>query len=294
MNFKSWIINENMKFRGIYFHGTSSVFLNNILSDGLNPNSKNKVWDKDDDRSLSMSDRTSYGGIYISKQLRIALTSANNAIKKFKGKKLIVICELESRSLYADEDSIKVPDILNSNDYQNFSLYKAYRYPENESEINYLNKVKEKWIEEFIRINNFISMNENLIKRVQEILIKQGFFAKLTRNVSYYTDLYSWGNLFKNSQVPPLPSKSEAEIAYKEFIDKITKLKKISLSSDEEDVGYDRWNGRTLKPIRYSGSNRIICILEEVEKNKFKIHYGNVPDDFLNQYKSMYESLEFI
>ena len=47
--------------------------------------------------------------------------------------------------------------------------------------------------------------------------------------------------------------------------------------------------GRSLAPIRFSGSNRIVCIVEFDEKNPMryfmKIHYGELPQDFIKQFK---------
>jgi len=282
------------KLRGIWYHGTSTKYLSNILSQGLIVNPKEKSWDIDPDVSNVSLDRTSYGGIYVTKNLLTAFSSAYRTAKKTNGKSLIVVLDLQPKSLMADEDQFTgyFKNVISINGLSALWYYKVLKYgttyPEYTKEMN---EAREKWADEVIaRIKySYADIHPKLIERIRKLLIDEGFLATLTRSAAYQ-DRYQWIRLFNRENiVPDLPEKSEAEKILRTFIDKVTRIMKSSV------VKMDSFSktARSLEPIKFSGSNKIVCIVEEQRvvlpehayHTNLIVHYGDIPDDFINQYK---------
>ncbi len=87
------------------YHGTSSVFLQSILKQGVIPNPTKKRWDTDV-ASRSTFSRASLPGSYWSSNYMTASSSAHNTMRKFGGEEIIVIAQIMEQSAYADEDNI--------------------------------------------------------------------------------------------------------------------------------------------------------------------------------------------
>lgn len=302
MNFKAWFdLNERYSgssgTRITYYHGTSSKYLNNILSQGLIPDSKEKSWDQDNDTSFYQPDRSSYGGIYVTTNFMKAYSSAGRTARKNNSNRLIVVLELQSRSLLADEDSVRVPEVLNNNMHYALQLFKIGKYGSETNEYKHFYETsRENWINDFIKINFKNSENKNLLDRVRFVLSNEGFLAILTRIVSFETDLYEWRrNWNQGDNIPSLPSRENAEIVYKTFVEKITRLIKPVIHKDE-DVEFDsqKASARIMTPVRYNGSNKITAILEIYKDYSLKLHYGKLPQDFYNQFKNLSVELNFI
>ena len=96
-----------------------------------------------------------------------------------------------------------------------------------------------------------------------------------------------------------IPSPEEGEAAFRSAVEKITRALRQFARPMDNDV-YNRDTARITTPIGYSGSNRIISILELRDGRKYRgddwrkptqclIWYGEtIPNDFLNQYKERY------
>lgn len=87
-------------------------------------------------------------------------------------------------------------------------------------------------------------------------------------------------------------SPQEADNEYLKQLDVMTRRAFKDVRKDKKAFAY---NVRAMEDLNYRGRNRIISIVEidepEWEKRKegeptlLKVHYGNIPDDFINQYK---------
>ena len=284
------------KLRGIWYHGTSSKYLKNILSQGLIPNPKEKSWDVDKDTSQFTVDRTTYGGVYVTKNLMTAYSAAWRTAQKTKGNRLIVMIDLQSKSLIADEDDIS-GYIKQYPESQALWYFKIIKYgSEFEECIQELETEKERFANNIIdRINDSYEIKNPKIKQVlKQYLKNSGFLAAITRTVSYSDDKYAWHrnwnlNKIKAEDIPSLPSKQEGESVFRAFVNKLTNVLKSLVNKNSFAP-----KGRSLQPIRFVGSNKIICIIELIENREhattFKLHYGTLPQDFINQYKERINS----
>lgn len=283
--------------RGIWYHGTSSKYLKNILSQGLIPNPKEKSWDVDPDASQVTLDRTTYGGIYVTKNLMTAYGAAERTARKTNNKKLIVMIDLQSKSLISDEDDIafylkKYPE------YQALWFFKVMKYgTEFEEYKQELETEKERFANDILnRLDDSYAIKNPKIKQVlKQYLKNSGFLATITRTVSYSADKYAWYrnwnlNKIKAEDIPSLPSKQEGESLFRLFVNKLTSVLKPRI---HKDTGFAP-KGRSLQPIRFAGRNKIVCIVELIESKaydtRFKLHYGTLPQDFINQYKKFMDS----
>jgi len=278
--------------RGIWYHGTSTKYLQSILSQGLLPNPPEKSWDVDPDASQTTYDRTTYGGIYVTKNLLTAYSAAWRTARKTNGNRLIVMLDLQSKSLIADEDDITfhLNPYHETNALWYFKLLKyGSEYPEY---ITDMEKEKEKWANSVVsKLKEYYDItNVNVLRILKQYLLNEGFEAIVTRTASYSTDKYLWHRNWDvrntySEDIPKLPTSKEGELIFRNFVNKLTKLLKFLVNKDLFAP-----KGRSLKPIRFSGSNKIVCIIELIEfrdeKAKIKIHYGSLPDDFRQQYKT--------
>lgn len=97
---------ERVKTKKLYYHGTTTRFLNSILSKGLLPNTGEGKWKDDPNASLSQMNRTSVGGIYLSPQIGTAVSAATNAKQELGGERLFVAVLGSPNSFVPDEDNI--------------------------------------------------------------------------------------------------------------------------------------------------------------------------------------------
>jgi hypothetical protein len=272
------------KERSIWFHGTSTVFLREILKNGLKVDTKKKSWDEDPDVGLSVVDRTSYGGIYMTKNFYTASSSAYRTANKFGGEKMYVLMQIQPKTLTADEDSIYVVPYFSQSDSSNAYLYKILKYGTEYEEYreNY-ESIKNKWVQQTLeKLLNSLEINEVLKQKVINLLETEGWNAVLTRSISYITDKYNWIREWQNSkEVPKLPDKKEGEETYRSFIDKLTRLlRNISRNPSVSQ------RGRSLTDITFSGRNKIICIISETNSGKnLNVLYGEIPLSFIEIYK---------
>lgn len=92
--------------RDIMYHGTTGKFLRSILKVGLQPNTKQKVWDEDPNAGFGQVSRVSYGGVYFGQNLMTAKSSGTSAVRKLGGDFSILITALiQPRSALPDEDT---------------------------------------------------------------------------------------------------------------------------------------------------------------------------------------------
>ena len=278
------------KGRGIWYHGTSSDKIPSILSNGLTPTvqSKRKSWDTDPDTSVNSVDRSSVGGVYVTKNLSISITSAWRTAKKFKSNKVIVIMELQPRSLVCDEDtftSLASPKHYPISYFIYLYMFETYGIPSNSFDFKEMEtKFKDKWCEDALRsiFLGYENPPEALKSTVYKYLYDVGYKAMLTRIVSYLdmNDYYSrdkWDAAYlemngllkaKKDKIPNPPTPQQGELVFKSFIDKLTKTMKNRITSADDFIK----TARSEEPIKFNGSNKIIAIVELIpsESSKFK------------------------
>ena len=125
INFKKWInLNEATTDKIIVYHGTPAKNYSSIMSQGLIPNPKQRAWQDDPDTSYYSSSRKSLDGIYVSTNLMTAYSAGRQGGNKgLKEGRLIVICEIQPKTGFMDEDDLNFIDGFNSNEYVNADLF---------------------------------------------------------------------------------------------------------------------------------------------------------------------------
>jgi len=292
MTFKEFynLITEHKKSRGakklrdIWYHGTSTLYLNNILKNGLITNPEKRSWDTDPDVGFTSFDRTSYGGIYLTKNLGTSISSANRTARKSNSNSIIVICYIQPKTLLADEDDVVSGSLKISDSFQAISfLYKIYKYGTQYEELkeNYIIS-RDNWVKKQLLYFNYRLedlLTPKLTELLKDFLENDLWNAALTRFVSYVND-YDWSREWRDTKAPPLPTQKEGEEKFRSSINRLTNLlKRFTITNKFITLG------RSLQNISYRGSNRIICIVEMNNNgNELKTYYGNPPSDFLKKY----------
>jgi hypothetical protein len=298
------------KLKGIWYHGTSSKYLYSILSNGLVPHPKERVWDKNatvynlGPYNLSLE---SYGGIYMTRRLQTAYSAAVNAANKTKTNPLLIAISITPKSLVLDEDTFSAFFIGYPQDIL-VPCYKIMVYGGTHAEKSELENERKKFTSDRLKKiqRTYNIKNENLIERLRVLISEEGFPATVARAASHTRD-YLWRDAFyeyskTNSKIPSKPSQEKCEKEYRLFIDKITKTLKFLLVSNALKKGSDNFSdllsgdsmhGRSLQPIRFSGNNKIISIFEfkqsPTEQFGTDVHlkYGTVPDKFISDYNTI-------
>ena len=270
--------------RGIWYHGTSEKYLTNILSNGLIIDPKEKAWDVDKYVSLHQKDRSSYGGIYVTKNLMTAISSAGHTSRKTNyTSRIIVIMELQERSLISDEDTLWLPAIK---EYLALNLYVnlLYSSKKNTDQYKWMIKVKKEWIRDCLqRLSQQYEMHRNLKSRVVSIL-NDGFLQYVMRQVAYLKTEYGPSFKYKLKDalvganyerfhneseseiqdiIRKIPSEKEGEKMYRTMIDSLTRVI-VPTTKYKDDWVPVNITARSMKPIRFSGKNKIIAIANNI------------------------------
>lgn len=281
------------KFRkpNIMFHGTSTAFLQSILKNGMVPTPKSKSWDVDPDVSLNSQSRVSLEGSYWTTNLLTATSSAWRTSNKFKGEELIIIAQVQEQQAYADEDSVtyKINSAFSTS--MGSSMYSerpdllAQTYYDNPTHIQ---DAKKKFSDTLHK-----GLTNNLKKPIPEQIFDNLFDSYVLRIISHgekesggkewYSPLYRVKN-----KPETIPSVNQAETSLLAQKDKITKYYNESAIETPNS-----WNHtlRITEPVTYSGSNKILFIIERDKKLQnlpLKLHYGTppLPKKFMEQWYS--------
>lgn len=294
--------------REIMFHGTTSYFLKSILSNGLVPSPKQKVW-QSDTSSYSRSSRESYGGIYFTKNFVTALSSARIATEKFKGNAVIVVAELQPRTALPDEDSFtfmtnyvldyavgekgKYVGDAESMNVWTYIYYlqndKTYKRKEQDFIDKYKadieGKMKDVVPEESSGINKalgelFISALKRRIAHIEK--------DSLTRLISGAID--DW-NKAKIEAEKLISNKEEYEQEYMKALNSVIKLLKRETYKHKDDFSKSY---RITEPVGFSGRNKIIAVIElpnylggrdSNTPTILDVKYGKMPNEFIDAWK---------
>lgn len=293
----------------IFYHGTPgknkdpkqvSPVVKSILTQGLIPFPKKRNWDKDDAVSYANPSRVSYGGVYVTRNLGTATLAATHNAEQNESRVLVVM-ELQPRSLIADEDDLI---FLNAgslselnHEYTLINLLITIRTGEYK---DFYENVKEKYIKSVIkRIVERNKTSPQLQNRLSELLDRL-FPITIERKIahivkSYFlnsSDYNFYVKKYGEEMLKPL-SIPQAEKNYAQAIDQLTKtLKNFARSQDNEQYNFSD-TGRSLQTIGFNGTNKIICILEyfslhdEVSgtySNPVYIRYGKPPDKLIQDW----------
>jgi hypothetical protein len=287
----------------IMYHGTDAENLPSIMSQGLIPNPKKKVWQEDPHAGFYVPSRVSLPGVYLTENFGTASASGG------KGKTrqtVIVAVQVQTGSLLMDEDDpgFAMDRSLPSHDYSVASMYASWQAmklgrikseEQTQHIVEYLVKAREKFMEDCLS-----SITRNLkgeltsqeMQRAREIL-EPAFYVALTRKASYYNDDYYWGSdRFYNISKP---DSGKAEADFRKVSNQLTRsLKRLARPEHLSDRAFSP-KGRVETPIRFTGKNKIVAIVQEVwteEDGKTvvhaKIHYPpskKVPEQLIQGWK---------
>jgi hypothetical protein len=297
MEFKLWLERSKPK-KIIAYHGTSSKLIPAILSQGLIPDPKTRSWATDDNTSFHSPSRASYGGIYVTTNLMTASSSAWRTAADTDGDKAIVIMELQPRTLIDDEDNVnnRISNIkskgMNFNEHWLIQLYVALKT--NNDNRDWLEKVREEHTEMTLdQLFRFRTEEPHpeLLKRVKS-MIESGFEAVLTRQIANIDPSEYKQSMHRamTEQEVPQPDLAQAERDFMQFSDKLTKTLKAG-----RDTTTFNYTARIMEPIKFSGANKIIGIVEFSKLTSSetpKVVFGTVPQDFKDQYKMSFGKWE--
>lgn len=282
------------------YHGTTDVFLREILKKGMLPNPQNRVWDEDPNANAMKISLESLYGTYWTTNLMTATSATRDATKKFNGNAIIVIASIVPESGVADEDHVTA--------FFKSSLMMGIE--------NQFGNVQYTWPHDLGRIWGAMKGNRDLffliledasknmhkelskspeIKPVPYDLISKAVLTYLKRQAIFSvrennsSDIFEWRRAFSDNYTSfsskdrkdkyenlsdvPLPiemfgyNKREIESRFKEVEDELTRYYREAMVSKIRSGGIMGGNVRILEPVTYSGRNRILSIVrfQEVE-----------------------------
>ncbi|MCK9435300.1 MAG: hypothetical protein M0R32_10965 [Candidatus Cloacimonetes bacterium] len=307
--------------KSIWYHGTSLPRAKKILSEGLVPVPKEKTWEKDEAANFSKPSRASLPGVYLTRNLMTAISSAANAAGGYRSgiSRAIVCVELQEKTLFADEDkadigTVAIPGLLTTQSGV-ADLYYSLLFDKDES---YLETCRKAYVEKSLEILVLNLKDEyktkELLERIRQMLY-DGWPIVLRRQAAYVADYNS--NMWRDrigkdaflginvdnpadyqrqgeekvrqilDKISPFLDKASAENAYSEFIDKITRTMKC-LAREKASSWNFNTTGRSTNPIGFKGSNKIVSIISLEADNDGrdtpKLLFGEFPQDFINQW----------
>ena len=287
------------KLKSIWYHGTSPRFLRSILSKGLIPDPKEKAWEWDPEASFKLPSRASHPGVYVTKELRIALEAAKEwqedvYVLGSSGRVeyvrcLIVVLLLQPRTMVPDEDDL-VPDFLagdfgeSREDYGHVAklYFTTLGYGGEFAKVRYnseLNRYKRAFYA--LLDVKFNTPLDNRLKRVLDPLLEEAWKRAVTRAASHFLDISEeefeeeedyvedpedyWAQCFAEvggdpRKAPPIPDEEEAEESFAEAVDKIAKT--ISSATYKGIIAGTVRTARLLEPVTFRGANRIVAVFE--------------------------------
>ena len=259
----------------IMYHGTSGRNLKSILSKGLVPTGVERAWADDPDTSWVQPSRVSLGGIYMTHNLMTAISSSFRGTAVQEGeKRVIVVCQIQPRSLLADEDdfthTVKGLEVNRRvvTDWGVLHLYlSSLGLGKSDREANWMreyDKHRKDWVKDKsqrIRQELKGKTHPQLQRRLEDILYA-GFPAAIKRHAAYITTRHIRGQVADEREVQfDIPSKSEGEQSFRKFLEQLTRTMKRLAQIDKRE---STWNvsGRLMKPIGFRGANKIVGIFQ--------------------------------
>jgi hypothetical protein len=267
----------------VMYHGTSIAKLPSILSQGLIPFPKERVWNEEIGDATKPAAK-SIGGIYLTSNLDIALNA--NPVKGVAG---VIIVEAMPNALAADEEEFRFlgTDLLGATSALGLELEPSNTLSEVQVYMDWLlhgetgnifHAAQTAYVADNISLiehkaaylgsgsgkNPSKVLHPALLARLKQIL-KDGFIHALRRVVAYASDQAwrkAWEDANRNlqgekTQLPPKPNKGEAEKGYSAFVDQLSRT--IKRHHTDQRAHTDL--ARSLIPIGFTGNHKIVAAL---------------------------------
>lgn len=297
--------------RAIFYHGTSAQLVPKILSEGLVPDPKQRSWQDDPHSGLVQPTRKSLEGIYVTTSLSTATGAALRVAQRDKVNQAVVVMSLQPRSLVADEDSVKygilalashLSDHVYSHIWPYFMEFYGDRLgPDYDHYREGAAKQKREWVDAAAKqlLYKFkdTATHPALEQRVKDLLFQKGFPLMLERMVSYTGDWdmssyrREWSHGFGTYEdAPPKPDPAVAEAKLLAFSDQLSRALKDTARPSKVGHWSLNVNGRLLSPVGFSGSNKILCIIEigrsstQEYRSQMIVHYGKPPTQLIKDW----------
>lgn len=226
--------------RGIWYHGTAEHKLPSIISQGLITDPKERTWGEDPDTGFFSPSRASISGVYLAKNLLTAISSSRKA-KKGTEDSIIVICDIQERSLIMDEDDVSQA-VQNAAVFEGlistseFLIMNIYFSLVNESNPSYVETAKRNYVENSINLLKYKFIDGKIHPRQEEVLkkiVEDNWIAALDRQAAHIAknNPVEWKSyFFKNlsSEQQNVISKTREEIYSNQEIQEDEKRDKIT------------------------------------------------------------------
>ena len=264
---------ERFSSKEILYHGTSPDNILSILSQGLVPDPKKRVWQDDPDEGHSRVSRASFPGIYLTGNFMTAYSSAGTASRK-TGKThsgAIVVVQAETRTLVADEDNLVYP--LQQSIRSMFEGLVMNEWLERQAYLDFLDGKLDSHLqgatEDFLR---FVTKKIPGAVRVEKIkeavgpITKDILAALLERNMLWQIkNMADWEKTKlkyefeeRGYDLQKLPSKEQAGRRFRDLLDLLAR-KLAAIVHRDDNINP---TARAIEPIRFSGANRILAVME--------------------------------
>lgn len=297
----------------IGYHGTSDVYLREILKKGMLPNPKNRTWGEDPQASVVQISRTSLEGSYWTTNLMTAISSASNTARKMGGNSIIVIASLIPESGIPDEDEMlftlksSLDSAAREEGFMTDSPSTLGILFGGDDTEKILESITSKIAEE---LHNEWAVNPSE-KPIQYELFYDFTKAFFERQAVYSIrgsgERQDWKFGFNRGYMVasggddypgdiPMPEelfgdKQYVEMNLKDAQDALTRYYK-DIAASVRKAGIRGGNFRILEPVTYRGRNRIIGIVRIHEgdvstnyRDDLELVYGEVPDTFKEDYE---------
>ena len=286
MKFSEWLMSEAKSDRIIVYHGTTPALFKTIMSQGLIPSPKKRSWDDDQHTSYFSPSRVSIDGIYVTTNLMTAISSSTNRHDRELGK-LIVVCEIQPKTGFMDEDDFNFLTQTAQNDYMASALYGAIlKEPQGDFVKGEFKKYKDN-MNLFLYDKSRKPVHPELVKRVEPLLWNT--FVAATERLASYADSWSYRQSGEFGDIKQ-PDKQKAEKDFLDAKEALTRTLKQFASPHNYDPDKMPFNfsSRIMEPIKFSGPNRIVCIVHEPKdyKEPPEVWYGTPPEQFIKDWKS--------
>jgi len=266
------------------YHGTPPKNLKRILSQGLIPDPKDRLWSEDRNEGKTSLSMDSFQGVYLTRKLEMALSSITHVTTRHYG---LVVVRVESRTLVPDEDtliggfpssfkSVENPSVL-------VELYRrVMKGGDDPLILDKANNMFDMWFDERLGATSHLSdrakkaIREAVMEDVVELcrryvvramawLVKEQEEQK-AKDGSYDTSYY-YG--IKGLSVEDVPSTQDAKKSFRVQYDKVLRrLKRFAESIESNGVA----TARSPEGINYKGKNKIVGVFEFKDK-EWIVHF---------------------
>ena len=274
----------------VMYHGTSSKFLQSILSAGMAVDPNTKTWADDPDASIHSPSRASLGGSYWTSSLLTATSSAGRTVRKFGGNRLLIIANIATQSALADEDNITgvvnrafsavirrmfgiAPDAV--------AAWIGFWYDSN---------LRGQFLQQF-STELHGALTGNSAKPVNNELMEYVVGRYIDRMLAHTGE-----GAFKRLREKPdvtIPSIADAERGYLSARDRLTRYYRES-AEDRDSFSHTL---RYPSTVGFSGSSKITHILELGDGDVVTMRYGSrstLPAQLLSDWRSSIGAIKFV